>query len=218
MINPIAQKHLYIIFSETPTRMGGMIRRVTHNKYNHVSIALDREFSQMYSFARHYQDTPLYGGFVRESAERYQSANVKVCDLSVSEEQYDEAKRYIDSIAAGEIQYLYNIISAACFVFHRRINIRDAYTCIEFIINVLRIAQAPESAKIPSFCSLRQLETIYGEHIIYEGKFPRLTAAEHFTDDYTRKNPLRYRFGKTISSNSRLLWRFCCHASDKKGR
>ena len=79
--------YIYVVFSSTPYKIGKTIRMLTGEKYNHVSISLDAELTQMYSFARRYYKTPFYGGFVKESLSRYQlnqnKATIKICKMGV---------------------------------------------------------------------------------------------------------------------------------------
>ena len=67
------EKKLYVVFSATPLKVGSMIRTVTGEKYNHVSISFSPRLKTLYSYARYYKKAPLYGGFVKENAERYQN-------------------------------------------------------------------------------------------------------------------------------------------------
>ena len=81
---------IYLVFSSTQNKMGQMIRSITKFEYNHVSISVD-EMKTLYSFARYYRDTPLSGGFVRESHARYlcekHPAKVAICAIEVTNEQ-----------------------------------------------------------------------------------------------------------------------------------
>lgn len=207
------QKYIYVIFSHTRNRIAGMIRAVTRYDYNHCSISTDPELTEIYSFARYYLDTPFYGGFVRESANRYhygaEVARIKVCAVPVSVRQYETACSYIKNFEFDDNTYLYNMISAACFPFHKRVFIDRAYTCIEFVISVLCRCRAPGVNKIPRFCSIKQLDDIYSKYMIYEGEFPENAGSPREIDNYRRKNGLRYRVGNTVTANARLIKRFC---------
>lgn len=203
-------KNIYLVFSITTTRIGKMIRRITRYPYSHVSVSLTGDLAQVYSFARHYRDTPFYGGFVRETRLRYHDRNGKakimVCAVPVSSEQHVRAAEYIDCIAKNNQKYLYNVISAAFAPVHMRIFIDRAYTCVEFGVELLNhcgIAEAPDPRR---FCSIERLIEIYGKYALYEGPFPDYDA---FADDYDHKNAMLRRVGTTLSSNARLLGRLC---------
>ena len=84
----------------TPYKIGKMIRTLTGEPYNHVSIALDEELDRMYAFARRYCRVPLYGGFVKETTSRYAPdgvpSMVKIHKLPVSPEAYDALAQRLD--------------------------------------------------------------------------------------------------------------------------
>ena len=146
-------KHIYVVFSSTPYKIGKMIRVVTREKYNHASIALDENLTQMYSFARRYQCTPFYGGFVKESSARYcrkgVQASVKIYKLLVSEENYNAVVQQLEDMSRTKEHYLYNHFSALTTVFHKCIPLRDAYTCVEFCVDVLFGVESSSDSEHP---------------------------------------------------------------------
>lgn len=168
------QKFLYIVFSSTPNKMGRMIRTFTASHYNHVSIALDESLSQMYSFARRFYHTPFYGGFVKESVSRYHikghSAKIRVCRLPVTTEQHRVLEALLADMLKRQEQYLYNHLSALTVPFRRRINIRDAYICVDFVVHTLQSVGIPlDSGKNYSVSELEQLLRPYA---VYTGPAP----------------------------------------------
>lgn len=171
------QKYLYIVFSCTPNRMGTMIRRITGDRYNHVSIALDGNLSQMYGFARRFYHTPFYGGFVKESVSRYHinghTAQIQVCRLPVTAQQHNALQTYLTEMLEQQEQYLYNHLSAAIVPLRRRINIRDSYICVDFAVEILKsvgIALDPKK----NF-SVGELEQLLRPHTFYTGAAPEAT-------------------------------------------
>ena len=59
-------RRIYIVLTYTGTILSKIIKSYTKNEFAHVSISLDIELEQMYSFGRIYPWTPLIGGFVHE--------------------------------------------------------------------------------------------------------------------------------------------------------
>lgn len=208
------QQYIYLIFSHTTNRMGEMIRTITQYDYNHVSISLSENLSEIYSFARHHQDTPFYGGFVCESVDRFINdngvANIKVCEIPVTPRQYRIAKNQINKIQREKEKYLYNMFSAVGVPFKRRIKIDRAYTCIEFVISILRRIGAIRSLCIPKFCSIKQLDALYSDLVIYQGNFPENVVSSSQLDEYLQKTPVRSRVHCTVKCNARLFGRLCC--------
>jgi len=170
----MAQKYLYIVFSSTPNKMGRMIRSFTGCPYNHVSLALEESLCFMFSFARRYYRTPFYGGFVKESIDRYhirgKTAAIRVCRLPVSEAQHKALDAHLTDMLERQDQYLYNHLSAFALPFRRRVNIRDAYICVDFVAELLRsagIALDPQENY-----SVGQLEQLLRPYLFYTGPAP----------------------------------------------
>ena len=166
--------HLYIVFSSTPNKMGTFIRTFTGGQYNHVSIALDESLSHMYSFARRYYHTPFYGGFVKESISRYhingRCAHIRICRLPVTDAQYRILESHLADMLQRQDRYLYNHLSALTVPLRRRVKIRDAYICVDFVAELLRSAGIPLAPG--KDYSVNELEQLLRSHAIYTGLAP----------------------------------------------
>ena len=191
------EQHLYVVFSTTAYRLGKIIRLLTGENYNHVSVSLDESFTQMYSFGRHYYRTPLYGGFIKESPARYyigpEPANIQVCKIPVTQAQYDAISQQIAQLQQSKDQYLYNHLSALAALLHVRWKIQDAYTCVEFCADLL--TQLDISVK-PQFYSVDSLRTQLQEYVDYTGPMNR----PGDDPEFFKKLPFGYVCRKTISS------------------
>lgn len=216
-----APKYIYLVFSATQNGMGRMIRRVTGYRFNHVSVSLTAGSGRMYSFARHYKDAPFYGGFVCETAQRFagdtsHAATVRVCAIPVNDAQYRRAKQYLDSLRRRREHYIYNLASAVTFPLGLELRVPGAMTCIQFAVSLMRRAAAPRSRLIPEFCSIRELEGIYGRYAIYDGLFAASPiaacagAGSVTADDYLTPHPLTWRIGTTAKNAGRLMHRMLC--------
>lgn len=166
--------HIYVVFSATPYIIGRAIRKITGEKYNHASIALDPDLTQMYSFARRFYRTPLYGGFVKESRARYHLGNkasqICICKIPVTQEQYTAIDYKLTTMYSRADAYIYNHISALGAMLRRQIPAKDAYTCVEFCTRILHdLGMDVDPAKYHSVCDLEQL---LSEHVIYTGPMP----------------------------------------------
>ncbi len=192
------QKNLYIVFSSTPYRMGMLIRKLSGNFYNHVSIALGENLTQMYGFARRYYRYPLYGGFIRESHARYhangRSAQIKVCKLPISDEQHRMLTQQMQQMYENREHYLYNHLSIFGTPFHRTIPVKDAYICIEFAVHVLSSVGYPFSDE--KFYTIRDLETALEPYRDYTGTMPQ----DDTDPEYFQKHPVPHPILATLSS------------------
>ena len=166
--------YLYVVFSSTPNKMGALIRRFTGNRYNHVSIALDSSLTQMYSFARRYYHTPFYGGFVKESISRYhingQSARIRICRIPITLEQHQILENHLFHMLRRQERYLYNHLSAITVPLRRRVNVRDAYICVDFVAQLLQsvgIGVDPDRNY-----TVDELERLLHPYTVYTGPAP----------------------------------------------
>lgn len=168
------QKYLYVVFSATPYRMGAAIRAVTREPYNHVAIAMEKDLRRLYAFARRYYRTPFYGGFVTESPCRYhhrgRTATIRVCRIPVTNSQWDALRSRLEDMSARADHYLYNHLSAAVAPLHRKIRVRDAYTCAEFAVSVLK--ELGYDFQSRRFYSIGAIAENLESYRVYDGDFP----------------------------------------------
>ena len=205
------QRFLFIMFSSTPSKMGQFIRRITKNKYNHVSLCIDVEGVTLYSFARKYKRHPFYGGFVRESSLRFihnnKFADIKLCAIPVSNLQYEIVKDLLQMMESNKEAYVYNHFSAIGTIVNKRVTVKNAYTCVEFITSVLSIAGIISVAKSQKICAIKDLENLLEGHAIYEGTFEQMAfQINNVGDKFAVNKKLYIGTFKAFYSNSKLLY------------
>lgn len=165
------QEYLYVVFSATPLKIGKMIRTVTRDKYNHVSISLDPDLKTLYSYARYHKKAPLYGGFVCETPSRYKHgekvASISVCSLPITAEQKEEIISRIENMQENVEKCRYNMVSAMIAPLSKRVFVPNCYTCIEFATSV--IAPVFDMVKSENFYSVDMLYEILSEYEIFSG-------------------------------------------------
>ena len=202
----MAQK-LYLIFSVTPFKTGTFIRAMTHWQYNHVAVAFDKDLKEMYTFARYYRSVPLYGGFVRDSKERYiykkKTAYVKICEVPVSEEGYRLGKDYIYAINDYPAEDIYNIFSAITVPLKKRVLIRNAFTCAEFAIQILSMAGT--EIERDRFYAIDELADFFDSYTVYEGIYRFENTLPQ--NDFEEKKGLWFNLRYTAGAIKALLIR-----------
>lgn len=160
-------KYLYIMLSRTSTGMGRIIRAVTRNEYNHVSLTLDSSFKQFVSFARYRQDVALAGGFVVETAQRFlctgRPVPIRMYRIEISPERYKKLKNLFNT-AENDGGLIYNSLGALLSTWSIRSHIPGAYTCLEFAAAVLE----------KPFRSLQELQDFLEPYKIYTGDLGKL--------------------------------------------
>ncbi len=182
------KKRIYLVFSSTPYKIGKIIRMLTGEAYNHVSIALDRDLRELYGFARRYYRTPLLGGFVKESLSRYHvhgiATQVRVCQVEITQEQYSTLKSRLEQMDMQKEQYLYNHLSVLATPFGRLVKIKDAYICTEFAAEVLHGLGLPLDPN--KYYSVETLAAMFAGSEVYRGPMPK---ADWMDAEYFARRP-----------------------------
>ena len=163
-------KRIYIVLTYTGTLLSRIIKGYTGAEFSHVSIALDEELDQMYSFGRLKPYNPLIGGFVQEyidkgTFKRFKNTSAKVYSMEVENNQYEKIKETINKIQNSKKRYKFNIIGLFAAGFNLKISGKDSFYCAEFVKHVLESAglqtNLPEVVKPESFKELKELNLIY---------------------------------------------------------
>ncbi len=208
-------KSIYVIFLQTPFKIGKLIRFVTNYKYNHTSISFSENADVLYSFARYNKNSPFVGGFLEESPLRYikdtdKRTCVKVFKINLEDKYYNCVKSYIEDIKNNKSEYMYNLFSAMLYPLHKQVKIKNAYICIEFVINVLKIANVlPEDYK--SKYSFSLLAKDLNEYKIYEGDINSILSNNIYEGDvFFEKINRKKVFTDTIKSLCTLSHRLFC--------
>ena len=207
------KRFLYVLFLLTPFGTGKLIRTVTGYPYNHTGISFSPELKYFYSFARYYRKTPFYAGFTRESVLRYDQngkiAKIKICAVPVSEENYQNAKKQIEDIKSNADEHIYNFISAAAFPFRKTVKVKKSYTCVEFVLSMVRKYSDIPELKEEKFLSIEDFCEMLDSYKIYEGSIEKFfDGADWEEDSFTEKKSTFYRWKAAIKNNIMLFRRF----------
>lgn len=163
-------KQIYIILTYTGTMLSKIIKIYTRNEFSHVSIALDKNLNEMYSFGRLNAYNPFIGGFVHEGInigtfKRFYKTQTAIYSVLISDEQYNKIKQIIKLIQDSPIAYKFNTIGLFGAGFNIRIHMKHSFYCAEFVKYLLEKANVrnnlPEIIKPEDF---KQLDNINLEY------------------------------------------------------
>lgn len=163
-------KKIYIVLTHTGTVLSRIIKMYTKDEFSHVSISLDEELKQMYSFGRLNPYNSLIGGFVHEyidkgTFKRFFKTNAGVYSLEVTNEQYQGIRNSINDFEQNKEKYKFNIIGLFAAGFHKKISSEYSFYCAEFVKYVMEQAgietKLPEAVKPEDFKKIENLEKVY---------------------------------------------------------
>lgn len=182
MIQSGSERAIYVVFSQTQTRFGRVIRRIAKQKYNHASISLDSSLQQLYAFGRPHHSAVLLGCLVQESLERYtlrrmdREVPVAICRIPVNEDEYRWIENRINAIFEDK-EYVYNLFSVLTYPLIGGFAMYKAFTCVEFVAHLMKYLQytnKPCSKYTPDelLMSLEDKKIFEGDIQKYESKLP----------------------------------------------
>lgn len=164
-------KKIYIILTYTGTALSRIIKKFTKEEFAHVSISLDENLKEMYSFGRLNPYNPFWGGFVHEyinkgTFKRFYRTKAKIFSLEITEEQYESIRNNIEQIKNNKGNYKFNIIGLFAAGFHKEFKKYHSFYCAEFVKYVMEKAgintKLPKAIKPEDFKKLEGLQEIYG--------------------------------------------------------
>lgn len=203
--------YLYVLLTKTPLKTGKFLRKVTGYEYNHCSVSFDNNFKVLYSFSRKYKNSTFYAGLVKESSLRYtineQKTKVKIFKIGLTNETYKKLKAYLEDLIEHEDEYIYNYLSILTYLFHKKVNVKKAYTCCDFTVHILKDFCELVNFKEKDYCSIKELSEILEEYKIYEGTFDFQNNSWE-EDVYLIHQPLLEKMKKTSYLFTLLIARF----------
>ena len=171
-VGKMNKQKIYIMLSDTQSFISKGIKVYTRKPYSHVSIALDINLEEVYSFGRLKPYNPLIGGFVKEDIDNgtfkiYPNTKVALYSIDVSLQQLNEVKAAIDKFKANDYKYRYNFIGVVGVILNKPINRKYRYFCSQFVAEVLldsdiKIIDKDIGLTLPDdFINHKELQLVY---------------------------------------------------------
>jgi len=164
-------KTVYLLFTDTGSYLSRLIHLYTHEPLNHVSIALDRELTEVYSFGRKQPNNPFIGGFVKEDifSPYLNQSRCEIYELKVTEKEYEYIKSFIQHIEIDKEKYRYNFIGLFGVMMKIKITRQTAFFCSQFVATILQNVTSLPLTKDPYFTTPEDIRSAPNLKLIYEG-------------------------------------------------
>ncbi|MGN1327694.1 MAG: hypothetical protein ACI4VQ_06455 [Clostridia bacterium] len=165
-------KKIYIVLTYTGTMLSKIIKYYTRDEFSHVSIALDSELKEMYSFGRLNPYNPFIGGFVHEyidkgTFKRFRKTRTKIIELNIEQNKYLKIKEIIKKIKRERKEYKFNIFGLFAVGFNIKIRAKKSFYCAEFVKYL--IEEANIEIELPELVRPENFKNLYGGREIYNG-------------------------------------------------
>lgn len=166
-------KKIYIIMTQTGTLLSRIIKLYTGCEYAHVSVSLDKDLDEMYSFGRLNPYNPFWGGFVHEKVnagtfKRFKNTVAEISELEITDEAYDRIKNTIKNMEERIAPYRFNILGLIGAGFNIRVHMKDHFYCAEFV-NYL-FESAGVDLNLPKIITPDDFKKVENTICVYKGK------------------------------------------------
>ena len=165
-------KKIYIILTHTGTALSNIIKIYTKDEYSHVSIALDENLEEMYSFGRLRPYNAFVGGFVHEKInegtfKRFKRTKTMIYSMIVEDNQYTKIRDKIEEMEKEKGTYKFNTLWLFAVSIHKKIKAPRTFYCAEFVKYVLEEARI--KVELPEIIKPEDFKEIPNKKIEYEG-------------------------------------------------
>lgn len=164
-------KKIYIVLTNTGTVLSNIIKKWTKDKNTHISISLDKDLIELYSFGRLNPYNAFVGGFIKEGIhtgtfKRFMKTTTQIYSLLITDEQYDRIMEIIEDFRKQKQLYKFNILGLILAGFNKTVERKNKFYCAQFVKHVLycsRIEGVDYSLiiKPEDFKKINNLELVY---------------------------------------------------------
>lgn len=165
---------IYLLLSHSGSNFSKAINAYTGDSFTHISIALDEELNEVYSFGRLHPYNPFLAGFVREDVEngtfsRFPNTFCSLYALKVNERQKESILSEIGRFKSESYKYGYNFLGLFTALFDIPLPRKYNYFCSQFVSEVLLKSGIEITDKNPGLTSPMDI-MIYPElEFLYTG-------------------------------------------------
>lgn len=175
-------RNIYILLTRSGTLLSQLIALSTCDTFTHVSISLEPDIADFYSFARRRSRLPLPAGLVRERLcegywGRHPGIPCTLLALPVEDAAFSRVKRRLARMNARADEYHYSLLGVllcAADIVHRR---PDHYFCSQFVGELLASSGAVELPRDTSLLHPDDFLALPAAQVCFTGSLGELAAA-----------------------------------------
>lgn len=166
-------KKIYLVLTHTGTTLSTIIKCYTKDEFSHISIALDEELNELYSFGRLHANNPFIGGFVHEGIDfgtfkRFKNTQTEIYSLKIDNNKYEDISNEINVFKNNKEKYKFNIIGLFAVSINKKIHYKDTFYCAEFVKYLFEKAKIEN--KLPDIIKPQDFKDLKNINLVYKGK------------------------------------------------
>ena len=169
-------RNIYLVLTHTGTMLSNVIKYYTKDEFSHISISLDEDLKEMYSFGRIHPYNPFLGGFIHErinkgTFKRFKKTKTAIYSLLVTDSEYEKIENIIDKIKTNREIYHFNILGLFGVGFHIKRHKDYYFYCAEFVKYVLE--ESGIRTNLSELVRPEEFKNIDNLKLLYKGKLNR---------------------------------------------
>ncbi len=166
-------KKIYFVLSYTGTMLCKTIKLFTRAEYCHISISLNENLTEMYSFGRLNPYNPFIGGFVHEYVDkgtfkRFKKTKCLIYYVTITDKQYETLQKLIKEIEKNKRMYKFNIIGMFASGLNIKYEKNRSFYCAEFVKHVIENSNI--NLDLPDKIKPIDFKDIKGSSLLYKGR------------------------------------------------
>lgn len=171
-------KEVYVVLSASDTYVNKIMGKLSHEYYPHVSIIMGGFGAVSFSFGRKIWFFPLFAGLIEESPmddfHRHINTQCEVYRLKVGYAQYKRIKRGLRKMLRNKNKYGYNYGGLLFLYFKRPMQLRDKFTCTQFVGYLLSQYGKVPFQKDASLMCAEDYRALCNGDCVYRGSYQKL--------------------------------------------
>ena len=161
------KKSIFLIYSNTYSKVSKVLNLFMKEEYTHISISLDQDIRNFYSFGRRNYYIPLIGGFVEESTQegifsQFNETIIEVVEKKVTEKEYNTLKEELEKYKIFSNIYRYNLIGLPLMRFNIPYERERHFACSQFVGYLLQKSEIYKFDKSWSLVQPKDIREIEG--------------------------------------------------------
>lgn len=167
-------KAVYLLLTRTRTVLSRVIHASTGDAYTHISIALDRDLTRLYSFGRRQAWMPLPAGLVQESVHagvfsRNGRSPCLLLEMAVTDAQHDALHGRIAAMLDAKDRYRYSLLGILLLKLDLAHERHRHMFCSQFVASLMQLTGTLRMPKPPSLMRPADFVGLPGLKRCYEG-------------------------------------------------